>query len=239
MFCEEAAAWLDANEKHVVALHCKVKPPYYSSHIFQNLKAGKGRAGMMACMLLLRMNYSATAAEAIDRYNRERVRDRRGLTVLSQRKWINYYAALLAEATVPRYNFTEPSFAVLKLTLNNTLTAKKLPKLRLRIFTLAPDGTKTLLHQEIGYNQFEMRQEIRGCILIEFYREQANGCLRTRHFRIWFHTYFLKPDKKTGSVKFSRSEMDWTARDMKYRRLPAAFELKLIVEPCDANMTLS
>ncbi|CAI5738553.1 unnamed protein product [Peronospora destructor] len=86
-FCEKAAAWLVAGESHVVALHCK---------------AGKGRAGMMACMLLMRMGYAATVTDAIDRYNVERVRDRRGLTVVSQKKWVNYYSALLAETAVPR-----------------------------------------------------------------------------------------------------------------------------------------
>ncbi|KAH7488700.1 hypothetical protein KRP22_008662 [Phytophthora ramorum] len=214
-FCDEAAAWLDANEKHVVALHCK---------------AGKGRAGMMACMLLLRMGFASSATDAIDRYNRERVHDRRGLTVVSQKKWVNYYAALQAQSSVPGQDIVEPTFAIQKLTLRNTLTAAKLPTLRLRIFTLSPDGSpKTLLHQEIGPNEFEMHLEIRGCIGLEFYRERASGCMRAKHFKLWFNTYFLKPDKETGRVVFSRSEMDWTARDKKYRRLPAAFELEMIV----------
>ncbi|CAH0488760.1 unnamed protein product [Peronospora farinosa] len=214
-FCEEAAAWLDASERHVIALHCK---------------AGKGRAGMMACMFLLRMGYAAAATDAIDRYNRERVRDRRGLTVVSQKKWVNYYSALLAETAVPRKVLVEPMFCIHKLTLINTLTAAKLPKLRLRVFNLTPDETlKMLLHQEIGFNEFELHQKVRGCVMIECYRERINGCMRTKHFKVWFNTYFLKPDKKTGLVAFSRSEMDWVARDKKYRRLPAAFELQMIV----------
>ncbi|KAK1947476.1 Phosphatidylinositol 3 [Phytophthora citrophthora] len=234
-FCDEAAAWLDADEKHVVALHCK---------------AGKGRAGMMACMLLLRMSYAASATDAIDRYNRERVHDRRGLTVVSQKKWVNYYATLHAQTSVPGDVFLEPTFEIQKLRLNNTLTAAKPPKLRLRVFTLQPDGTfKTLLHQDIGSNEFELHEEIRGCVLLEFYRERVNGCMRAKHFKIWFNTYFLNPgkfccrlqvyyisnifgarlDKETGCVVFSRSEMDWAARDKKYRRLPAAFELEMVV----------
>ncbi|CAI5746870.1 unnamed protein product [Peronospora destructor] len=218
-FCEKAAAWLVASESHVVALHCK---------------AGKGRAGMMACMLLLRMSYAATATDAIDRYNRERVRDRRGLTVVSQKKWVNYYSALLAETAVPRKVPVEPTFCVHKLTLINTLTAKKLPKLRLRVFILTPnESPKTLLHQQIGFNEFELHQKVRGCVMIECYRERINGCMRTKHFKIWFNTYFLKPDKRTGLVVFSRSEMDWVARDKKYRRLPAAFELQMIVSSSD------
>ncbi|CAH0515456.1 unnamed protein product [Peronospora belbahrii] len=193
LFCEEAAAWLDASDRHVVVLHCK---------------AGKGRAGMMACMFLLRMGYAATASDAIDRYN---------------------------QASVPQTSLVEPAFSIRKLVLHNTLTAKKLPKLRLRIFTLTPDGSpKTLLHQDVGFNEFQLHQVVRGCVMIDFYRDRMNGCMQTKHFKLWFNTYFLKPDKETGLVAFSRSEMDWVARDKKYRRLPAAFEVKMVVS-CSAS----
>lgn len=211
-FCEEAVAWLNADENHVVALHCK---------------AGKGRAGMMACMLMIRMGFCSSATEAIDRYNQERVHDRLGLTVVSQKKWVHYYAALCAKSAMPQV-IVEPSFTIHKLTLLNTLTAAKLPKLRLRIFALDPDGSpKRLLHQDVGFNDFELQQEIRGCVMLEFYRERVNGCMRAKHFKIWFNTYFINPDQ--GRIIFSRSEMDWTARDKKFCRLPAAFELEMIV----------
>lgn len=46
-FCENAKAWLDAHEDNVVSLHCK---------------AGKGRAGIMAACLMVRMGETAQAA---------------------------------------------------------------------------------------------------------------------------------------------------------------------------------
>lgn len=152
---------------------------------------------MMACILLLRMGYAASATDAIDRYNRERVHDRRGLTVVSQKKWVNYYAGLRAQSSSgPGNSIDEPTFALQKLTLRNTLTAAKLPKLRLRVYTLGASGSpKALLHQEIGFNNFELDEEIRGCVMIEFYRERVNGCMRRKHFKIWFNTYFLNPGK--------------------------------------------
>ncbi|RLN44000.1 hypothetical protein BBJ28_00022304 [Nothophytophthora sp. Chile5] len=212
---------------------------------------------MMACMLFVRMGFAASATDAIDRYNRERVRDRRGLTVVSQKKWVHYYAALRAQSPGPGLSIAEPSFTVQKLTLHNTLTGVKPPKLRLRVFLLHPNGSpKMLLHQEMGFDEFELDHEIRGCIMFEFYRARVNGCMRAKHFKVWFNTYFLTPgtqfflssssvaklescevvtalvdsaDKATGRVVFARSDMDWTARDKKYRRLPAAFELEMIV----------
>lgn len=51
-FCENAKAWLDANEENVVSLHCK---------------AGKARAGIMAACLMVRMG--ETAQEAVACYD--------------------------------------------------------------------------------------------------------------------------------------------------------------------------
>jgi hypothetical protein len=43
----------------------------------------------------------------------------------------------------------------------------------------------------------------------------------------------LLVDKESGRITFTRSEMDWAARDSRYRRLPAAFELEMIVARSD------
>ncbi|CAM9495881.1 unnamed protein product, partial [Laminaria digitata] len=48
-FCENAKAWLDAHEENVVSLHCK---------------AEKGRAGIMAACLMVRMGETAQIAVA-------------------------------------------------------------------------------------------------------------------------------------------------------------------------------
>lgn len=48
-FCENAKAWLDADLDNVVSLHCK---------------GGKGRAGIMAACLMVRMGETAQAAVA-------------------------------------------------------------------------------------------------------------------------------------------------------------------------------
>lgn len=61
-FCENAKAWLDANEENVVSLHCK---------------AGKGRAGIMAACLMVRMGESARDAVA----NYDAVRGEVGFSV--------------------------------------------------------------------------------------------------------------------------------------------------------------
>ncbi|CAM9208714.1 unnamed protein product, partial [Discosporangium mesarthrocarpum] len=77
-FCESAKAWLDVDEHNVVSLHCK---------------AGKGRAGIMATCLMVRMG--ETVEDAISCYNTTRVSDYKGLTVVNQRKWVFYYERVI------------------------------------------------------------------------------------------------------------------------------------------------
>eukprot|EP00597_Dinobryon_sp_UTEXLB2267_P000281 CAMPEP_0170070738 /NCGR_PEP_ID=MMETSP0019_2-20121128/8916_1 /TAXON_ID=98059 /ORGANISM="Dinobryon sp., Strain UTEXLB2267" /LENGTH=283 /DNA_ID=CAMNT_0010279089 /DNA_START=335 /DNA_END=1186 /DNA_ORIENTATION=+ len=78
-FANSAKAWLDLDPANVVNMHCK---------------AGKGRAGLMCCVVLIRSGVVQSAKEALDRYDRERVTNNRGLTVTSQRKWVIFYEAL-------------------------------------------------------------------------------------------------------------------------------------------------
>ena len=65
-FANSAKKWLDENPAHVVNMHCK---------------AGKGRAGLMSCILLIRTGEVQSADEALDLYDKLRVSDKKGLTV--------------------------------------------------------------------------------------------------------------------------------------------------------------
>ena len=65
-FANSAKRWLDENPEHVVNMHCK---------------AGKGRAGLMSCILLIRTGEVQSAHEALDLYDNTRVTNKKGLTV--------------------------------------------------------------------------------------------------------------------------------------------------------------
>lgn len=77
-----AKRWLDEHPDNVVALHCK---------------AGKGRAGVMTCLVLLRIGAFSTADDCMDYYDQTRVTNRKGLTVRNQRKYVNLYERLWRE----------------------------------------------------------------------------------------------------------------------------------------------
>lgn len=78
-FANSAKAWLDLDPENVVNMHCK---------------AGKGRAGLMCCVLLLRAGVAQSAIEAMNLYDSKRVTNKRGLTVTSQRKFVIFYETL-------------------------------------------------------------------------------------------------------------------------------------------------
>lgn len=78
-FADSAKEWLDKDPRHVVNMHCK---------------AGKGRAGLMCCVLLVRTGYATDALNAMDIYDENRVTNKKGLTVTSQRKFVIFYEAL-------------------------------------------------------------------------------------------------------------------------------------------------
>lgn len=75
-FAEDAKAYLDSDPGNAVGLHCK---------------AGKGRAGLMCCILLIRTGAVQSARQALELYDAKRVTNQKGLTVTSQRKFVVFY----------------------------------------------------------------------------------------------------------------------------------------------------
>ena len=92
-FCESAKAWLAGGLERVVVVHCK---------------AGKSRTGLMVCALLVHIGFCASAGEATALYNLKRTQDGKGLTLPSQRRYLGYYAELLARARAEGSPGAEP-----------------------------------------------------------------------------------------------------------------------------------
>jgi hypothetical protein len=81
-FGNSVQAWLQQDPENVVNMHCK---------------AGKGRAGLMSCITMIRTGVAQSAVEALEIYGNTRGSNKKGLTVTSQRKSVIFYEAGLSQ----------------------------------------------------------------------------------------------------------------------------------------------
>ena len=88
-FCCDVAQWLAEDADHVAVVHCK---------------AGKGRTGLMICAFLLYSGMFTTAEDVLNYYGSARTFDSNGVTIPSQRRYVDYFATKLVKGLQFEYS---------------------------------------------------------------------------------------------------------------------------------------
>jgi hypothetical protein len=130
-FVEHATAYLSGDPKRVVVIHCK---------------AGKGRTGIFACCLLMRLvPRLADADGAMRYYGTARTNNGMGLTIPSQRRYVEYYGSLcrMSNGQLPQHI---PIIDLKTITLRGIL--KVVPFRFLEIITKSETTMISLLEED-------------------------------------------------------------------------------------------
>ena len=103
-FCIDVCIFLLKDDENVAAIHCK---------------AGKGRTGTMICAYLLFTGVALNSVIAFEMYGTRRSKEKRGVTVPSQRRYIQHFETYLS------CNFQRPYFKLIPKIIKNFLTKPK------------------------------------------------------------------------------------------------------------------
>ncbi|XP_046672838.1 LOW QUALITY PROTEIN: phosphatidylinositol 3,4,5-trisphosphate 3-phosphatase and dual-specificity protein phosphatase PTEN [Homalodisca vitripennis] len=182
-FCDDVHKWLTKDKRNVAAVHCK---------------AGKGRTGVMVCCYMLHSRQFQSANEALSFYGQKRTTDRKGVTIPSQRRYVDYYATLVQEnldyhqvVVSIRDVFLEPVPSQFSGGQGNIqlVIYNKVEEGTNKVFSSPPQEVKrgeTRISIHLGDNVI-----VQGDVKLEFF-SKPKMMRKEKMFHFWFNTFFVR-----------------------------------------------
>lgn len=237
-FCEDVHTWLSADPKNVAAVHCK---------------AGKGRTGTMVCCYLLYSGQKATADEALKFYGTKRTHDEKGVTIPSQRRYVEYYAALIRSG-LP-YTATKVHIRELVMSPPPMLNGGQCsPELTV---SQAHPPFKTAGGAEVCRGGGALRVCLSSCtplvgdVRVDVYNKHKMKMRKQKLFHFWFNTFFVaaelgaqrlqpladSPSLEAFKLTLNKWQLDEAHKDKEHKYYSEDFKVELIIQKMPVSST--
>ncbi|XP_075222848.1 phosphatidylinositol 3,4,5-trisphosphate 3-phosphatase and dual-specificity protein phosphatase PTEN-like isoform X2 [Lycorma delicatula] len=180
-FCDDVHKWLTEDHRNVAAVHCK---------------AGKGRTGVMVCCYMLHSRQFATAAEALNFYGQKRTTDRKGVTIPSQRRYVEYYASIIQD----KLEYRPITLLIQEIRLEPLPTLFNGGQGNMQYVVLEGQNkvhSSTLLEVKKGVPNLCIHLEqcipVQGDVKLEFFTK-PKMMRKEKLFHFWFNTFFIREE---------------------------------------------
>ncbi|XP_074647400.1 phosphatidylinositol 3,4,5-trisphosphate 3-phosphatase and dual-specificity protein phosphatase PTEN-like [Tubulanus polymorphus] len=202
-FCKDVDEWLSQDDGNIAVIHCK---------------AGKGRTGVMICSYLLHRKKFMDANEALKFYGETRTRDDKGVTIPSQRRYVQYYGELVQN------HFTYQDTALLLIRVQFSSIPMFNSGTCSPYFVLNKDKHKAYQSQvydtaKKGDKDYGMELDkpwlINGDVQLEFFN-RPKMMKKEKMFHFWFNTYFVLQENLRNNcnhVMINGRQSNWTVRN--------------------------
>mmetsp|Transcript_17548 Transcript_17548/g.34517 ORF Transcript_17548/g.34517 Transcript_17548/m.34517 type:complete len:355 (+) Transcript_17548:268-1332(+) len=238
-FCESVGEYLNEDPKHFAAIHCK---------------AGKGRTGVMVSAFLVHSGRCGSAEEALLEFSRERTKNRKGVTIPSQQRFVHYYEQLLRRGSVTAYTYCISHVRMVGVPNHDTsiLGGGCQPFFEVSLSWYSPeDGeakSKTIYNykkhvrklrhfkREDKFVDLDVSSHdllVAGNVRIRFYDRDRYS--QSEMCQFWLHTGFIE----SNYLCFEKSVIDKACKDKEHKRFDPNFRIEIYLHKVDKRLVAS